>query len=998
MSDKENNRSVKGENIFTKETFGMLIVLFTVILLVCLITRGAVFPFGVAVSNFLYGVFGWLAYIECLALIYVGIKSVTGKGFVIARKIVIGVGLLLVSAVLLLQTVTTWGLFDYGSSTFGQYLAATYEAPTKSLSDVTAGGAVVSFVAYWGLRLFHQAGFIAVTAVGVIASLIYTIKAFIYGESKTSRGKIDVEKSETSSTDKKDENASDPYDVLSDFADVPVGKPAAKNPLNVVNAADFELRGKKDAAPNVKMNNVGGGLNVASFAEKRTVTAADDMKTKIDYIKQPKPINVDETLSRIKSGGSTVTTDYNVSSVIKREDLSSVEDGGNAVYSNYEGVFTVKPEAEHVVSVADNSKREVVDVPEKPVSFTSDYEEPSKTDEPSTTDYVEEYKEDVYKKETVYGLNDSTESRPIFDSDVDEIFKNVDEDPVGGYSASEDVSSAYEPELKPSRIMGFGNNEPSFNENSGLDVKGEETYDDSIEEDTSIKTYVSEPVEPVNEGPEKKVEPINRPYFVPPLSTFVPHEENVHAEPEDHEGRMRKIEETLQSFHYPSKGVDYIQGPSFTRYELTIPSGQSVRTATKFDYDLTATLEVKDGVRIQAPIPGKNLIGVEVANKTKIPVSLKSILEETLDKPVKAGSLMFAIGKDLEGNVIEDDLAKGPHFLVAGSTGSGKSVCLNCLIISLIMRYSPEDLKLVLVDPKLNEFKAYQHLPHLATDEIITEPQKVLTVLDWAYEEMERRNKIFSESGSAIKEIKDYNKLIANDKVARMPRIVIIIDELADLMQQVQRDLEKKIMALAQKSRSAGIHLVLATQRPSVDVITGVIKANLPARIAFKVMTFGDSQTILSEAGAEKLLGRGDMLYKGAEMAAGVRYQGAFVSGSEIDDVVKYIIDNNEAYFNEELAKKLEKSDNDGDDGNADGEAVSNTDAPDPLFVMALQEVIEKNSASISMLQRRFQIGYSKAGGLIDKMEQMGYISQWEGSKARKVLISKERFDELYGD
>lgn len=1035
-----------GANIFTKETLGMLTVLFTALILVCLITRELVFPFGKAVSDFFYGLFGWFAYVECAALIYAGVTLVAGKGLNIPKKTRIFAELTVVALALLLQTITTWDLFDYDKTTYGQYLINSYKAVSGGLKDVTAGGLAVSLVSYWGIRLFHQIGFLVVAAAGTIALLACTIKSIADSAgASSSRGRIDIPVKKVEETEDQ-EKKPDPYDVLSDFADIPVGKPAAKNPLNVYNPGDFELRGKKDAAPNVNVNNVGGGLYVASIGtSERKVTSSDDMKTKIDYIKNPKPINVDETLSRLKTE-SKKTSDYNVSDVIKREDLGSpTASSYTEDPADYEGVFTVKPEKTVDNNTDNTDKREVTDIP-----VADGYNKAVKRETaPDNIDYNKNSDDlsDIGSKETDFtadtyhnsdypaeksGTSDynagyKEEKTYESDSDIDKIFKNVDENPSEDYidvASDEETFTASEkeekePELKPTRIMGFGNNEASFGKTDKIDEKDEVTNSDvSDDEEKIVKTFVADD-EPVSEKktysertakkqdlseeteepvPEKKPEPINRPYFVPSLNTFVAHEQSVRAEPEDHEGRMRKIEEILQTFHYPSKCVNYIYGPSFTRYELTIPSGQSVRTATKFDYDLTAQLEVKDGVRIQAPIPGKNLIGVEVANKTKIPVSLKSVLEVTLGKPVKPGTLMFAIGKDLEGNVIEDDLARAPHFLVAGSTGSGKSVCLNCLIISLIMRYSPEDLKLVLVDPKLNEFKAYQHLPHLATDEIITEPQKVLTVLDWAYEEMERRNKIFSESGSAVKEIKDYNKLIASDTVPRMPRIVIIIDELADLMQQVQRDLEKKIMALAQKSRSAGIHLVLATQRPSVDVITGVIKANLPARIAFKVMTFGDSQTILGEAGAEKLLGRGDMLYKGAEMGAGVRYQGAFVSGDEIDKVVQFIIGNNEAYFNEELAEKLEKTGKEEEEEmSSDGEHVSNTELLDPLFITALQAVIDANSASISMLQRRFQIGYSKAGGLIDKMEQMGYISSFEGSKARKVLITRERFDELYG-
>jgi len=395
-----------------------------------------------------------------------------------------------------------------------------------------------------------------------------------------------------------------------------------------------------------------------------------------------------------------------------------------------------------------------------------------------------------------------------------------------------------------------------------------------------------------------------------------------------------------------------------------------------------------------------NVVCIEVANNVRTTVGLREVMEGSAQSQKNKGGLIFALGKDLVGNPIVDDLAKGPHYLVAGATGSGKSVCLNLMIVSLIMRYSPEDLRLILVDPKGVEFINYEHIPHLMIDEIITEPKKALAVLSWAYNEMERRFSVFRESGGGlVVDIDSYNSVVASDTVAKMPRIVIIIDELADLMETCKKDLESRIRAIAQKARAAGIHLVLATQRPSVDIITGTIKANLPSRIAFKVMNFNDSQTILSEAGAEKLLGNGDMLYKTARMSSVERYQGAYISSREVNNVVTYIKEHNKAYFDDELQDFLEKETRPKqEDTSIDGDGGDDANEVNEFFLKALWLAVNTETVSISQLQRRFQIGYSRAGGLVDKMERMGFVSGNEGSKARRVLITREQFIERFGN
>ena len=472
------------------------------------------------------------------------------------------------------------------------------------------------------------------------------------------------------------------------------------------------------------------------------------------------------------------------------------------------------------------------------------------------------------------------------------------------------------------------------------------------------------------------------------------------APKENHDERIEIIRRVLEDFHISVEPQGYIQGPTVTRYEVKMPAGIPVKKVLQYDDDLKMRLQSKAGVRIEAPIPGKDGVGIEVANKIKVTVGLKEVIEGASGQKNKPGSLIFALGKDIVGKSITDNLAKGPHYLVAGATGSGKSVCLNVMIISMLMRYSPEELRLILIDPKRVGFKKYEHLPHLMIDEIVTEPQKAAAVLQWAYKEMERRYDAFEKvEGGLVSDIESYNEIVANDKVAKMPRIVIVVDELADLMETCKKDMETGIKLLAQKARAAGIHLVLATQRPSVDVVTGTIKANLPSRIALKVMNYQDSATILSEGGAEKLLGNGDMLYKNSGMSEPERYQGAWISDREISNIVTYIKEKNAAYYDDDLKEFLDKSLRPKQDESAAGLSgdEEDNDGIDDFFLKALWLAVTSNSVSISQLQRRFQIGYARAGGLVDKMERLGFVSGNEGSKARRVLITREEFENRFG-
>ena len=454
------------------------------------------------------------------------------------------------------------------------------------------------------------------------------------------------------------------------------------------------------------------------------------------------------------------------------------------------------------------------------------------------------------------------------------------------------------------------------------------------------------------------------------------------------------IVETLAALKIPCEVERVTRGPSVTRYEINIPGNIPTSRVLGCNNELAMRLHAKDGINVQINYES-GLISIEVPNEKKETVGLKDLLLSPDFVNAKPGSLEFGIGKDIGGRPVCGDIVKMTHLLVAGATNSGKSVCLHALIISLLYKYSPEELRIILVDPKQVEFNIYDKLPHLMINEIINDPAKVVTMLNWAIVEMERRYTLFKEktrSGVLVREINEYNANLKPEE-EMLPKIVIIIDELADLMSVAKKDVEDRIQRLTQKSRAAGIHLILATQRPSVNVITGVIKSNLPTRIALKVTQEVDSRTILDESGAENLLGQGDLLYRTASMTFPKRVQGAYVTNPEIEAVVDYIKSHNEAYFDDRVADYINN-----EKGGTGGGDSGDDDSVEAVYIDALRYVVSIGQASISMIQRRCSVGYPKAGKIIEWMENMGYISAFDGAKARKVLLTQEEFDSKYGD
>ncbi len=526
-----------------------------------------------------------------------------------------------------------------------------------------------------------------------------------------------------------------------------------------------------------------------------------------------------------------------------------------------------------------------------------------------------------------------------------------------------------------------------------INMQAEKAAKEAEEEYEDDNKLVISSIDELSNKPAVKEEPIKEETitsgtYVKPSIDILKKAKKVNAK--ENQENIKKVvtdlEKVLTDFGIEGKVVAANIGPSVTQYELEVKSGTKVSKITGINKEIALALGAKD-VRIQAPIPGKKTVGIELANKVVSPVSLREILEEKTNEP----TLSVALGRTIMGESKSLDIAKTPHLLVAGSTGSGKSVCINSMIISLLMRTRPDEVKLVLVDPKKVELSMYNGIPHLLTP-VVTDPKKANIVLQKMVTEMERRYELFEESKT--KNIAGYNayvdkkneKLSEEEQIKRLPFIVIIIDELADLMLVAAKEVEDSIMRITQMARAAGMHLIVATQRPSTDVITGVVKANIPSRIAFAVSSNIDSRTILDMSGAEKLLGKGDMLLKPQGENIPVRVQGNFVSDEEIKDVVEYTIKQQKAKYDETLSVSKE------DEGATT--MLKSDDYEEPLYNEIVEFVVTQGKASASLLQRRFRLGYNRAARCIDLLEERGIVGPPNGSKPREVLVKMENKEE----
>ncbi len=493
-------------------------------------------------------------------------------------------------------------------------------------------------------------------------------------------------------------------------------------------------------------------------------------------------------------------------------------------------------------------------------------------------------------------------------------------------------------------------------------------------------------------GTEKKTP---KKYIFPPLSRLQKGKGGGGDSAKELKDTALRLQQTLHTFGVKVTITDISQGPAVTRYELQPEQGVKVSKIVGLADDIKLNLAATD-IRIEAPIPGKAAIGIEVPNKENSAVALRDLLESKEFKEFPS-NIAFAVGKDIAGKVVVADIAKMPHMLIAGATGSGKSVCINTLIMSILYKAHPDDVKLIMVDPKVVELSVYNGIPHLLIP-VVTDPKKAAAALHWGVSEMEDRYRKFADYN--VRDLKGYNQKVEEQREkgdenapAKMPQIVIIVDELADLMMVAPGEVEESICRLAQLARAAGIHLIIATQRPSVDVITGLIKANMPSRVAFSVSSGVDSRTILDMNGAEKLLGKGDMLFYPQGYAKPARVQGAFVSDSEVSDVVDFL--KNQSLGNVYAEDIEEKIKNMGSSSGAVGAGGGGGSALDEYFADAGRFIIEKDKASIGMFQRVFKIGFNRAARIMDQLYEYGVVGEEEGTKPRKVLMSMEQFEQL---
>ncbi len=627
---------------------------------------------------------------------------------------------------------------------------------------------------------------------------------------------------------------------------------------------------------------------------------------------------------------------------------------------------------------------------------------------PDKTISMEKFHKNNAKKPSIETINESVES--IKQSTAPQI---VVHDDSQNFSFKPTAVENNTPYLQPEEFVELENEEPKVEYKTAAEESAE-IYAKNILEDiiaeTKKETKIETNVAPIktesrrstfaaiSTQPQKPVQKERKktPYIKPPLNLLTTKSMDLSYLNEDVAQKRILLEDALLQFGIPAKVIEVVVGPAVTRYELEMPAGISVKKILAHSDDIALSLAANGDIRIEAPIPGKSAVGIEVPNSQIATISLHDMIEDNSFQKNTA-PLSFVLGKDINGYPRLCDLAKMPHLLIAGSTGSGKSVCLNAVILSLLYKTSPDDVRLILIDPKQVEFAIYNNLPHLLMPNIITDADKALNALGWAVNEMERRYTIFRNTKT--RDIGEYStsSYVKERNMEKMPYIVIIIDELADLLMQSKKDAEEKIARLAQKARSAGIHLILATQRPSVDIITGTIKNNFTSRISFKLMSAADSKTILNQGGAEKLLGKGDMLYKPSDSGEPRRIQGCFVTSKEVDDICEFVRQNNSEFdYDSQIENAIMNGPRNA--GLAQMGADSDNNGFDPLMPQALKCVIENGQASISMLQRRLVIGYPRAARIIDQMESSNFVSKSEGSKPRQVLITEEQYEEMFGD
>lgn len=916
------------------------------------------------IRSFYLGTFGIFSYPLFLTSCLFFIAMLSKKKYTLNKRYLISLSFALFFVLVIIHLILTHKI---STASYGSYLVDSYKIKTSG------GGIILSLLTYPVVKYLTVVGAYIFNIIGLVISIWLVVDSII-----VARNTPPVpEKSNFNFTEFKTLNE-DTNDVSVTFAhkQEDLKKKIAKQKLGL------ERNESTIISSSMHIDNISEKLPKSRPMSKREYILTPPEIVIPDY-KYEKPF---QSIKQPAANDVIVddTHEFDDAKVIEGKDISSI--------NNLNNISSALPQNSYDTSRTDTTEKD-----EHKNSFEINDNNSNYAQEQSKSldifDALDRSNEEENSQDTSH--NEENNQYTFDDNNNDEYDDSNDAD--GSQNEDIDNSEEYTIDTKPNNTIELKEetNQPkqfeqNFNIPFGSNVNSKEIRP-IPNFNANMPTLTKEIAEEEKSNPLGRPKKHHAPYVRPPvdLLNYIDNPEVVTDE--ECQDNIDKLEKVLEDFKIPAKVKAVQVGPAVTRYEIGMPTGISVKKVQLHADDIAMVLASNGGIRIEAPIPGKNAVGIEVPNKNITAVSMREMIE-SLDYQKRVNPMSFVLGKDINGTIQFCNLDKMPHLLVAGSTGSGKSVCLNTMLISMLYKSSPEDVRLILIDPKTVEFSVYANLPHLLTPHIITTKEQAINALNWAIKEMEYRYSLLQQN--EVVNIKDYNNLpiVKDGEVEKLPYIVIVIDELNDLMIDTKREMEERIMKLAQKSRAAGIHLVIATQRPSVDVITGTIKANLPSRIAFALTNFADSKTVLDMGGAEKLLGRGDMLFKPNDMPEPRRVQGAYISSQEVSAVVKFIKANNPSDYDDDTTNAIsaEPQKEVNNTGNAQHETF------DPIMKDALRWFISANQASITMIQRRFGVGYARAARIIDQMEQSGFITPQDGSKPRQVLISLDDYNAMF--
>ena len=1002
MKEKRNKDGGKKSYILTRETLGMTFLLFSAIIFLTLLTGSAVFAgIGKAICTFMYGVFGYGSLIVTVLLAYFGEWLTFEKKIKISIKKAVTVSLTVFSLFLLFHAVSTRG---YAMNGYGAYIADCYKNAQNGYAGYTFGGVFSAIFVY---PVAKAGGFVTAYVVFSVLTLLFGYLVFLaFNGAKIIPRKKSVESAK---------------ETPSEAIPVKYESPEPVNTVGEMNSG-YASYGQLPTQPVAPVVTEQPAANVDVYSQKNL--GRKILFEKGEFAAESYRRNMIFNENSYFNHPVSAEDDYLKSFSLPNKDKNKTAEV-KSYTENYQQEIYNRPVGSMPASYVYGEKPvENLPVDSPAVNYAA------------TTEPAESYPE-IYQPADEYDGYDevvneqSSFTQPAFEQPSEPevpFVPPVRERGAVGFSDSSDSSSAEayrgaveEPEKEDSdEIFGIlsgdstrGERKPNIRERGR---SNSELFDDEKEEVNEVFTRrTPQPIEPrgvvrapepektapkPEEKKEEKPKHIWKKYVRPTLDLLDNYPENANVNTGEIEDNKRIIVETLDRFKIACDVANVTIGPAITRYDVVIEDKTKITQALKYREAVAMALR-KDNVNAYLNY-SRGAISIEIPNNQRAIVGLKNMLASPKFINSKTNSLTFALGKNVEGEVVCPDITKMPHLLVAGTTGSGKSICLSALLVSLLYKYGPEELRLILVDPKQVEFISYDKLPHLMINEILYECDKAIKALNWAIKEMERRYSLFkdmTEAGTATKNLDEYNAHLPQGE-EKLPKIVIVLDEFGDLMLQAKKDIESRIIKLVQKARACGIHLILATQRPSVDCITGLIKSNLPTRIGFKVNSFDDARTIFDIGGAEKLLGKGDSYFRSAENPDLTRIQCCFVDTHEVQKVTDFVKAHNETYFDETVSDFINTVEQEetpqtalGGDGGEEMETKI-----DDTFIKALKYCVTSNQASVSMIQRRFPVGYIKACKIIDWIENMNYVTPSEGSKPRKVLLSREEFFNIYGD